>query len=136
MIAAARDDVRVDDALHDAARDAGRSLAERVGEQAGARPTLSALLAVTTSVLRDYGYEPRTDPDGVTLANCPFHALAQDYTELVCGMNLALLTGLVDSLERPGLEARLEPTRGQCCVRLRKAEHRPSTTRGPTREAQ
>jgi len=136
VTAAERDHIRVDDALHDAARDVGRSLAELVRQQAGARPTRSALLAATTSVLRDYGYEPRTDPVGVTLANCPFHALAQDYTDLVCGMNLALLTGLVDTLDRPGLEARLEPAPGQCCVRLRKPEHRPSTTHGPTREAQ
>lgn len=50
----------------------------------------------------------------MTLVNCPFHALAQDYTELVCGMNLALMNGLVDNVEASGLEARLEPAPGQC----------------------
>lgn len=57
---------------------------------------------------------------GMTLVSCPFHALAQDYTELVCGMNLALMNGLVDNVEASGLEARLEPAPGQCCVRLSK----------------
>jgi predicted ArsR family transcriptional regulator len=57
----------------------------------------------------------------MTLVNCPFHALAQDYTQLVCGMNLDLMTGLVDSVQTSGLDARLEPGPGQCCVRLSKA---------------
>jgi len=54
----------------------------------------------------------------ITLANCPFHALAEDYTELVCGMNLDLLHGLVEGLESAELEARLEPAPGRCCVVL------------------
>ena len=69
-------------------------------------------------VLIDCGYEPRRDGADVTLVNCPFHALAEDYTDLVCGMNLQLLSGLVDGLEDAHLEARLEPTPGLCCVRL------------------
>ncbi|WP_211373958.1 metalloregulator ArsR/SmtB family transcription factor [Cellulomonas fimi] len=68
-------------------------------------------------VLADNGYEPRRDADTVTLANCPFHALAREHTELVCGMNLSLLGGLASSLD-PGLEARLEPAPGRCCVVL------------------
>jgi hypothetical protein len=28
------------------------------------------------------------------------------------------MTGLLDVLELPGVEARLEPTPGRCCVRL------------------
>jgi hypothetical protein len=60
----------------------------------------------------------RADADGITLANCPFHALAQDSTDLVCGMNLELLRGLVDGLETSRMEARLEPRPGRCCVQL------------------
>ena len=74
-----------------------------------------------TDVLRQCGYEPRNDASGVTLVNCPFHALAQNYTQLVCGMNLELMTGLVDNVQTSRLEARLETAPGQCCVRLRKA---------------
>ncbi|MEX2619332.1 MAG: helix-turn-helix domain-containing protein, partial [Egibacteraceae bacterium] len=39
--------------------------------------------------LSDLGFEPYDDDDGVIrLRNCPFHRLARDHTELVCGMNL------------------------------------------------
>jgi predicted ArsR family transcriptional regulator len=79
------------------------------------------LLAATTNALTDCGYEPRRDASGMTLVNCPFHALAQEYTELVCGMNLELMNGLVDGLERAPLEPVLDPAPGRCCVRLRTA---------------
>ncbi|MGH4011720.1 MAG: helix-turn-helix transcriptional regulator [Pseudonocardiaceae bacterium] len=69
-------------------------------------------------VLHEYGFEPRTDGDHVTLANCPFHALAQEYTQLVCGMNLRLLAGLLDALAPTGLTAHLDPAPPHCCVRL------------------
>jgi hypothetical protein len=29
-------------------------------------------------VLDEHGYEPRIDEHGLTLINCPFHALAQE----------------------------------------------------------
>jgi predicted ArsR family transcriptional regulator len=117
---AQRDDVPVADSLRAAAHDVGRGLGQKVRQQAGARAGRTKLLAATTDVLRGCGYEPRNDASGMTLVNCPFHALAQDYTELVCGMNLELMNGLVDDVEASGLEARLEPTPGQCCVRLSK----------------
>jgi predicted ArsR family transcriptional regulator len=69
-------------------------------------------------VLETYGFEPRAQGDDVTLVNCPFHALAQDYTELICGMNQYLLNGLLDSLAPTGLTAHLRPTPPHCCVRL------------------
>ena len=112
-------DVPVADSLRDAARDAGRGLGRQVSRQAGARASRAKILATTTEVLRGCGYEPRTDADGVTLVNCPFHALARDYTDLVCGMNLELMNGLVDEIKGSAFEPRLEPTPGQCCVRLR-----------------
>src|SRR6266545_876983 len=72
-------------------------------------------------------YEPRTDPDGLTLTNCPFHALARDYTDLVCGMNLDLVDGLLARLERANLEARLDPAPGRCCVTVRRRPARKET---------
>jgi predicted ArsR family transcriptional regulator len=121
IIDAERDDVPVADSLRAAARDVGRGLGQKVRQQAGARASRRKLLVATTDVLRECGYEPRSDASGMTLVNCPFHALAQDYTELVCGMNLELMNGLVDDVEGSALEARLEPAPGHCCVRLRKA---------------
>ena len=67
----------------------------------------------------------RTD-GAVTLANCPFHALAREHTELVCGMNLRLLDGRARRRAgAAGLDRRAcSPRPGRCCVRLE-----PSTRR-------
>ncbi|REE99370.1 helix-turn-helix transcriptional regulator [Thermomonospora umbrina] len=72
--------------------------------------------------LEDFGFEPRVTrsaPDAtIVLGNCPFHTLAQQHTELVCGMNLCLLNGLLDGLDASGVTARLDPAPDRCCVRL------------------
>ena len=70
-------------------------------------------------VLEAYGYEPRSQDGDIALVNCPFHALAQEYTELVCGMNLRLLDGILDGLHTTGLSAHPDPAPPHCCVRLR-----------------
>lgn len=67
--------------------------------------------------LRRQGFEPYDDDGVIRLGNCPFHQLARAHTELVCGMNLALLTGVVEAL---GADARprLDPAPDRCCVAL------------------
>ena len=116
---AERDGVAVGDALRRAARDAGRALGARARSVAGEEPSEAALLESAIEVLVDCGYEPRIDAaGGMTLVNCPFHALAQEYTELVCGMNLELMRGVSDGLEPATLVPRLDPAPGRCCVRL------------------
>jgi predicted ArsR family transcriptional regulator len=81
-----------------------------------------AALELTVRVLSKYGYEPRlTDGSGnhdVELANCPFHALAREQTELACNMNHALITGVADALAPHGPDARLCPGPDRCCVVL------------------
>lgn len=67
------------------------------------------------------GYEPRSDGDDIVLANCPFHTLAQQHTELVCGMNLGLVEGLLDSAGCTARQAHLAPHEGYCCVRIEPA---------------
>jgi len=52
------------------------------------------------------------------LRNCPFDALAREHTELVCGMNLAIMDSLTKELEETELAARLEPAADRCCVVL------------------
>jgi predicted ArsR family transcriptional regulator len=69
-------------------------------------------------VLEEQGFEPRETDDGIALANCPFHTLAQEHTELVCGMNLRLLEGVLDGVPDAGLVASLRPEQGMCCVHL------------------
>jgi predicted ArsR family transcriptional regulator len=70
------------------------------------------------ALLEAHGFEPRSTDSGISLANCPFHDLAQEHTELVCGMNLRLLEGVLDGIPDAGLAASLRPEAGRCCVRL------------------
>jgi predicted ArsR family transcriptional regulator len=70
------------------------------------------------SLLADHGYEPRLEAGIVTLANCPFHALAQEHRNLVCGMNLELIRGVVEAAGLPDDVARLDPKPERCCVTL------------------
>src|SRR5690606_23113342 len=87
----------VAEALHDAATAVGRAIGDEAKRRAGPDPDRERLLAAAKEVMDEYGYESRDDGNAITLANCPFHALAHDYTALVCGMNLDLLSGLLAS---------------------------------------
>jgi predicted ArsR family transcriptional regulator len=69
-----------------------------------------------TDVLARHGYEPYRDGDVVRLRNCPFHMVAQQHVELVCGMNLALMNGVVAALGDDETEAWLDPGPDRCCV--------------------
>jgi predicted ArsR family transcriptional regulator len=100
-------------ALERRARQRGREL----GAAVSGEPAEQAVLRV----LEDQGFEPRLEDGVITLANCPFHALAQEHTELVCGMNLHLLDGVLESVPSSGLVARLQPALGRCCVRMEPA---------------
>ena len=121
---AERDGVPVREALERAARDTGIVLGADARARAGSRPARTALLAAAREVLEELGYEPRVGDGGLELANCPFHALAETYTELVCGMNLELMTGMLLGLRHPGLDARLDAAPGMCCVRIRESSRR------------
>ncbi len=85
--------------------------AEAAGEDIGAEP--GDLLDVLTAD----GYEPRVDAHGcVRLTNCPFHAIAQRQTALVCGMNVELLRGVLAGRGENPDRVKLRPTEGACCV--------------------
>jgi predicted ArsR family transcriptional regulator len=109
---ATRNDVPVSEALHTVARQTGNRMGETAGP--GADPGQAV-----AEVLARQGYEPRRAADGIVLANCPFHSLAQQHTDLVCGMNLDIIDGLLDRIGHDGRTARLEPSAGRCCVTIR-----------------
>jgi predicted ArsR family transcriptional regulator len=91
-----------------------QEVAERAGRAAGAALPRSRSIE---AALHERGYEPFRDEDGVLRArNCPFHRLAAEHRHLVCGMNVAFVTGLLEGLDRPGPEVRLDPQPGRCCV--------------------
>jgi predicted ArsR family transcriptional regulator len=107
---AAQSDPSARRALFDEAYRFGRDVGdERGGTDRG------DTTAVTTT-LRTRGYEPFDDDGVVRLRNCPFDALAHDHRDLVCAMNLALLSGLVTALGLPEHTVRLDPREGCCCV--------------------
>lgn len=111
---ASRDAVPVREAVQRSAATAGRRLAAAVEPPAGGASPLADLAAA----LAPHGYEPRVVDGSVVLANCPFHALAREHTELVCGMNLHLLTAVADELGHHDVHATLQPSADRCCVRL------------------
>lgn len=113
-----RDGVPVEEALTVTARSVGQSLGRRAREQAGISTDSGELVQAACEVLNECAYEPDRDGGDVVLVNCPFHSLAEQYRPLVCGMNLALMTGFTDELEGSGLHAKLDPGPGHCCVRL------------------
>jgi len=102
------------EALRSAAREWGKRLAGEVGAVRG-RPLTRASRALETC-----GYEPHLDADGeVVLRNCPFDSVRTESRELICGMNLALIEGLLDGIGVEDVRARLAPRAGLCCVALR-----------------
>jgi len=108
----------------DRSRTALAGAARRLGAELGSAFRLAAGEAAAagrdvTGVLTQQGYEPCCDADGVIrLRNCPFHQLAEQHRELVCGMNLALVEGLVEGLGADGWRPALDPRPGQCCVAI------------------
>ena len=70
-------------------------------------------------MLRERGYEPY-DADGhVRMRNCPFHSVARQFPSLTCGMNVALLEGV---LQGSGLSdqyrVRTDPQGDGCCATI------------------
>ncbi|WP_327387437.1 MULTISPECIES: helix-turn-helix transcriptional regulator [unclassified Streptomyces] len=133
----ARDYLTAAELLAEAAEQAGldaalRTAAGRRGEALRGSAAPCVGLEEAVEMLADRGYEPYVEggegtedatgagaatgagPRVVRMRNCPFHAVAEHFPPLVCGMNLALLEGLfgTDGPVRPRMDARP----GECCV--------------------
>ena len=103
-------------ALGDAARQLGTKLGEDFrGSVASGSPARQDL----ENLLSEHGFEPGPGQDGVIrLRNCPFHHLAQQHRDVICGMNLALIQGVVAGLRLRDLRPALDPKPGHCCVAI------------------
>src|SRR5439155_12270601 len=106
-------------ALERAARAAGRRLASAVRPSARRRSAGTHRLSDAVTVLDECGFEPARTNGEVRLSNCPFEALAEECRPLVCGMNLALVRGVIAGVRARGVRAELRPTPGSCCVIIR-----------------
>ncbi|WP_432061776.1 helix-turn-helix transcriptional regulator [Streptomyces sp. S1] len=120
------------EAAEEAGLDAGlRAAARRRGEALRGPAAPCGDLEEAMRALTARGYEPHLeegeeedaeDPGGkagadgpvVRMRNCPFHAVAERFPPLVCGMNLALLEGLLGA-DGP-VRARMDARPGECCV--------------------
>lgn len=85
--------------------------AHRVGQNLGS--------AGLDGALRETGYDPIEEDGETRFRNCPFHALREQDQTTVCRLNLGLVEGILAGAadERT---ARLEPSDGYCCVRIRR----------------
>lgn len=108
LLAKVVDGAALDRELQAAARSAG-----------AAESALPDGAADPVAALRARGYEPYRDGETVRLNNCPFHALADEFPALVCGMNLAYIEGLLPGCAG-GAEwtAAMDPPPEGCCVSL------------------
>lgn len=108
-----------------------REEGERIGEWH--RPSRTrgkaAVRAASEDALATLGYEPARGDDGRTrLRNCPFRDVVDVSPALVCGLNHALVCGVLDGTGAAGrLDARLDGTAPDCCVTVGEAE--PKTER-------
>ncbi len=116
----------------ESAREAALRVAREHGEALGAadrarvRPgRLGAErgLSLAAETLEEFGFEPeRTAPTVLRLRNCPFHPLAAEAPQLVCGVNQAFLAGYLRGLGSDRTVAVQAPRPGSCCVELRGGE--------------
>jgi predicted ArsR family transcriptional regulator len=102
-------------ALSQAARETGA----RIGAACAAENSNDTPRVVLLKALDHQGYEPQDREGEIAMVNCPFHSLAEGQRNLVCGMNLDLITGVLEGIGETGsLTARLAPEAGNCCVRV------------------
>ncbi|MFF3916893.1 helix-turn-helix transcriptional regulator [Streptomyces sp. NPDC001852] len=121
LLAEAAEQAGLDAGLCAAARRRGEALRGSAAPCGGLEEVMEMLAA--------RGYEPHLEvaegaegaqeasgeaPRVVRMRNCPFHAVAERFPPLVCGMNLALLEGLLGT-DGP-VRARMDARPGECCV--------------------
>lgn len=118
LLAEAAEQAGLDAGLCAAARRRGEALRGSAEPCGGLEEAMEMLAA--------RGYEPHLEgaegAEGATgaaervvrMRNCPFHAVAERFPPLVCGMNLALLEGLLGA--DGSVRARMDARPGECCV--------------------
>lgn len=119
------------DAAFRVASDRGRALGGEVRKELrGGRVGPERAMAVAERFLSERGYEPyRTSRAEIRMKNCPFHRLARQDTDLVCGMNHAFIRGFVENLGNESIQVALEPAEGECCVTLRHPKQSPTESK-------
>lgn len=102
-------------------KEAGLELGQELRSSVGkGRVGAERALRIIEGVLEERGYEPyRAEKGVVRLRNCPFHHLAQQAPEFICGMNRQFIEGIANGLGNQSLRILLEPSPTECCVCMR-----------------
>jgi len=104
------------ESLQDVATAVGESLGDEIRRQAR---TKGARQEAVRSKLKQLGYEPQVQESGEwTMRNCIFSELSMSHRELVCPMNAAFVTGLLDGAHVRSLHVEKRKAPPGCCVRL------------------
>ena len=110
-------------AATDALRVTARARGEHIGRDLAKPAASTAPLRAAATALATCGFAPALAPGGqLVLRNCPFASLREGCRDVVCGMNLSLIEGVIAGLGVEGVTAALEPQPDTCCVALRASE--------------
>jgi predicted ArsR family transcriptional regulator len=110
---------------HRIAHERGRSVGSTIRSQLRRRPPgPERTMAIAEEVLEQYGFEPYASGSSeISLRNCPFHRLAQQAPDLVCALNREFVDGMLRGMGNTTVDAVLQPTPGECCVKLRRTRN-------------
>jgi predicted ArsR family transcriptional regulator len=94
------------DRAHELARDWGAYLVGRGRPKPGSRQPAGIDLALLQEAMARAGFDPRFRRKGassveVTLRDCPFRDLADEYRDLVCTLHRGLVEGIIAGLTPP-----------------------------------
>lgn len=101
-----------------------QEVATTVGERLGADilaqgRTEGARREALHRKLEQLGFEPQVQESGdLTLRNCIFAELSMSHRELVCGMNVAFVRGLLGGARLRSLHVEDRTVEPSCCVRI------------------
>ena len=102
--------------LQDVATAVGESLGDEIRREAR---TKGARREAVQGKLKQLGYEPQVQESGEwTMRNCIFSELSVSHRELVCPMNAALVTGMLNGAHLSSLHVESRMPRPGCCVRV------------------
>ncbi|MBB1151661.1 helix-turn-helix transcriptional regulator [Amycolatopsis dendrobii] len=62
-----------------------------------------------STVLSGAGFAPEPGGDVIRLRHCPFREIAEERRDVVCGLHLGLMRGVLDEVRAPLTAERLEP---------------------------
>ncbi|MFI6092857.1 helix-turn-helix transcriptional regulator [Streptomyces sp. NPDC051218] len=116
LLAEAAEQAGLDAGLCAAARRRGEALRGSAEPCGGLDEAMEMLTARGYEPHREGAEAAEEEAPVIRMRNCPFHAVAERFPPLVCGMNLALLEGLLGP-DGP-VRARMDARPGECCVVL------------------